>query len=47
MDKYTVYATDSFKKIYSVLDRSEQIWIEKIKSQLEEYPTGKPEGMTA
>ena len=41
MDKYIIYATDSFKKLYETLDRSEQIWIEKTKKQLEENPTGK------
>ncbi|HLD97681.1 MAG TPA: hypothetical protein VI934_05050 [Candidatus Nanoarchaeia archaeon] len=42
MTNYDVYATESFKKLYSTLDRSEQIWIEKMKKQLEDYPTGKP-----
>lgn len=41
MQKYTVYITDTFRKLFSTLDRSEQKWIEKIKSQLEENPTGK------
>ena len=41
MGGYTIYATESFKKLYETLDRSEQIWIEKIKKQLEENPTGK------
>ena len=41
MTTYTIYATDSFKKLFSALDRSEQIWIEKIKSQLEQNPAGK------
>lgn len=41
MAKYTVYATDTFKKLYYALDKNEQIWIEKIKKSLEESPTGK------
>ncbi len=39
---YTIYATDTFKKLYASLDGSEQGWIDKIKKQLEAYPTGKP-----
>lgn len=42
MEKYEVYATDSFKKLFSTLTNSEQDWIKKIKEQLEEHPTGKP-----
>jgi|SRR3989344_8272174 len=42
MDRYTIYATETFKRLYSALDKSEQQWIEKIKNQLEENPTGKP-----
>ena len=34
-------AVDTFKKLYSTLDGAEQIWINKIKSKLEESPTGK------
>lgn len=41
MGEYTVYGTDTFKKIYESLDKSEQLWIQKISKQLEEYPTGK------
>ena len=41
MEKYTVYTTDTFKKLFSSLDKSEQQWIRKIKVKLEEYPTGK------
>ena len=41
MSKYVVYATDTFKKLYSALDNNEKIWIDKIKSSLEESPTGK------
>ncbi len=41
MDKYAVYATDTFKKLYLSLDRSEQQWVDKVKKKLEESPTGK------
>jgi len=41
MERYNVYATDTFKKLYSTLENSEQIWINKIKNNLEESPTGK------
>ena len=41
MTNYDVYATDSFKKLYLTLDRSEQNWIDKIKIKLGENPTGK------
>ena len=41
MDKYIVHATDTFKKLYSTLDKSEQQWIEKTKKNLEVNPTGK------
>ena len=41
MGDYIVYVTDSFKKLYSTLDKTEKLWIEKIKKQLEENPTGK------
>ena len=41
MNKYIIYTTDTFKKLYETLDRSEQQWIEKIKTKLEENPTGK------
>ena len=41
MNKYVVYATDTFKKLYTTLDKSEQQWIQKIKKRLEENPTGK------
>lgn len=40
MGRYEVHATDSFKKLYETLDKSEQIWIEKTKRQLEKNPTG-------
>lgn len=39
---YTIYATETFKKIYNLLDKSEQIWIDKTKKKLRENPTGKP-----
>ena len=41
MEKYQVYATDSFKKLYAALDGSEQQWVDSAKKQLEENPTGK------
>ncbi len=41
MNRYTVYATDTFKKLFSTLDGSEQQWIDKIRARLEENPTGK------
>ena len=41
MTLYEVYVTDSFKKLFETLDGREQIWINKIKKNLEEYPTGK------
>ena len=41
MEKYLIYATHLFRKLYSTLDGSEQLWIEKTKRQLEGYPTGK------
>ncbi len=41
MAKYAIYATDTFKKLFSALDRNEKEWIEKIKKQLEESPSGK------
>ncbi|MFH1834667.1 MAG: hypothetical protein ABH851_00595 [Methanobacteriota archaeon] len=42
MEKFEVYATDSFNKLFATLTDSEQDWIKKIKEQLEEHPTGKP-----
>lgn len=41
MEKYTVYVTEPFEELFYALDKSEQIWIEKIKKNLEENPTGK------
>ena len=41
MGEYKSFATETFKKIYSSLDGREKIWIDKIKKQLEENPTGK------
>lgn len=38
---YTIYATDSFKKVFASLDGSERAWIAKMKAQLEENPAGK------
>ena len=39
---YKSYATDTFKEVYESIDQSERQWIDKIKRELEEYPTGKP-----
>ena len=41
MERYEVYTTETFKRLFKTLDNSEQRWIIKIKSQLEEKPTGK------
>ncbi len=38
---YRIYATETFKTLYHSLETDEQIWIDKIKKNLEEYPTGK------
>lgn len=38
---YKIYATETFKTLYSSLEIDEQRWIDKIKKNLEEYPTGK------
>ncbi len=38
---YIVYHTEIFRKLYSTLDHSEQLWIEKIQRNLEVFPTGK------
>ena len=41
MKRFNVYVTDTFKKVYSSLDKSEQLWIDKTKGQLEENSSGK------
>ncbi len=41
MGNYTIYITDTFKKVFASLDKSEQQWIESIKNKLEEEITGK------
>ena len=41
---YNIYATNTFKKIYNTLDKSEQDWINKTKEKLKDFPTGKPLG---
>lgn len=41
MKTHTIYATDTFKKIYLTLDRSEQNWIDKTKNKLKINPIGK------
>jgi len=39
--KYIIYTTETFDKIFSALDKTEQEWIIKTKEKLEENPTGK------
>ncbi len=39
---YAIYATDTFKKLYISLDKTEQDWITKTQAKLKTYPTGKP-----
>ena len=41
MEKYIIYTTETFDKIFSTLDKTEQKWIIKIKEKLEENPAGK------
>ena len=41
MGNYEVFATDTYKKVYSALDGSEKQWIDKTKENLKENPTGK------
>ena len=41
MEKYTIYTTETFDKIFLSLDRSEQNWIVKIKEKLQDNPAGK------
>ncbi|HLC84188.1 MAG TPA: hypothetical protein VJH22_00155 [Candidatus Nanoarchaeia archaeon] len=41
---YVIFATDTFKEIYSSLDKTEKDWIDTIKKKLEEIPTGRPLG---
>jgi len=41
MDNYEVFATDTFRKVYSAIDGSEKQWVDKIKGNLKENPTGK------
>ena len=38
---YEIFTLPTFDKIYEGLDHSEQFWIQKIKQQLEQFPTGK------
>jgi len=38
---YKIYATETFKTLYYSLEKDEQRWIDKIKKNLEGYPTGK------
>jgi len=37
---YEIYATTTFKHIYSSLDKNEKDWIDKIKEKFKESPTG-------
>lgn len=41
MQKYAIYTTETFDKLFRSLDRSEQNWIVKIKEKLEDNPVGK------
>jgi len=41
MQKYTIYVTEPFGELFYTLDKTEQIWIEKVKKKLEENPAGK------
>ena len=42
--KYAIFITQPFEKLFYTLEKSEQIWIDKIKKKLEENATGKPLG---
>ena len=42
--KYTIFVTEPFEELFYTLEKSEQIWIDKIKKKLEENVTGKPLG---
>ena len=39
--KYTIFVTEPFEELFYTLEKSEQIWIDKIKRKLEENVTGK------
>ena len=41
MANYNAFSTETFNKLYSTLSKNEQIWISKIRDNLEENPTGK------
>lgn len=41
MGNYTIYSTDTFKKVYLTLDKTEQQWILKTGRKLQDNPTGK------
>ena len=42
--KYAIFLTKPFEELFYALEKSEQIWIDKIKKKLEENVTGKPLG---
>lgn len=39
---YEIYATETFKELYSAAENHERIWIDKTKEKLKEQSTGKP-----
>ena len=41
MAEYSIYATELYLSIYEALDGSEKIWLDKMKKQLGENPSGK------
>ncbi len=41
---YEIYATETFKKNHESLDKSEIIWMSKVKQKLKDNPSGKPLG---
>ncbi len=42
--KYIIFVTEPFEKLFYTLEKSEQIWIDKIKNKLKENVAGKPLG---
>ena len=41
MSRYPIHFTEAFNKVYCTIDTNERLWIDKIRKQLEENPTGK------
>ena len=41
MERFRIFTTNSFEKRYQKLPTREQAWIQKVKENLEEFPTGK------